>query len=200
MPIDVEFAEGAVQRFNCGPSSCGAYGTTAGLAQALERFGTLGPRAISPRAGREAAREGVEVIPMQAFLFEVLAPIMRSTPEAAAIYEPDGRPLRGGRARCTCPSSPTCSTASAAEGPGFLYTGDVAAACSDWVLERGGLLTREDLAAYEVVERAPRAGALPRPGGAHQPAALVGRDPDRRRAGAARADRRSRATPARWRR
>ena len=27
--------------------------------------------------------------------------------------------------------------------------------CSDWVLERGGLLTREDLAAYEVVERPP---------------------------------------------
>ena len=41
VPIDVEFAEGAVQRFNCGPSSCGAYGTTAGLAEALRRFGTV---------------------------------------------------------------------------------------------------------------------------------------------------------------
>ena len=43
-----------------------------------------------------------------------------------------------------------------AEGPGFLYSGDVAAAVSDWVLERGGLLTRADLAAYEV-DRAPAA-------------------------------------------
>ena len=31
----------------------------------------------------------------------------------------------------------------------------MASACSDWVLERGGLLTREDLSAYEVVERDP---------------------------------------------
>ena len=31
----------------------------------------------------------------------------------------------------------------------------MAAACSDWVLERGGLLTREDLASYEVMERPP---------------------------------------------
>ena len=35
VPIDVNFAEDAVQRFNVGPSSCGAYGTTAGLAEAL---------------------------------------------------------------------------------------------------------------------------------------------------------------------
>src|SRR3954447_14219401 len=39
-PIDVKFAEGAVQRFNVGPSSNGVYGTTAGLADALRRFGT----------------------------------------------------------------------------------------------------------------------------------------------------------------
>jgi gamma-glutamyltranspeptidase/glutathione hydrolase len=31
----------------------------------------------------------------------------------------------------------------------------VAAAVSDWVLERGGLLSREDLASYEVIEREP---------------------------------------------
>src|SRR5699024_5331369 len=42
-----------------------------------------------------------------------------------------------------------------AEGPGFLYEGDVAAAVSGWVLERGGLLGPRDLAAYEVVEREP---------------------------------------------
>jgi gamma-glutamyltranspeptidase/glutathione hydrolase len=41
------------------------------------------------------------------------------------------------------------------EGPGFLYTGDVGEAISDWVLERGGLITRSDLANYEVVEREP---------------------------------------------
>ena len=40
-PMDVKFAEGAIQRFNVGPSACGVYGTTAGLHEALRRFGTL---------------------------------------------------------------------------------------------------------------------------------------------------------------
>src|SRR6195952_2190079 len=40
-PIDVEFAAEAIQRFNIGPSSCGVYGTTLGLTEALGRFGTV---------------------------------------------------------------------------------------------------------------------------------------------------------------
>ncbi len=95
VPIDVAFAPDAIQRFNCGPSSCGVYGTSAGLAHALSRFGTVALGDLTGGPAR-AAREGVEVIPMQAFLFAVLAPIMASTPEAAAIYEPEGRPLRAG--------------------------------------------------------------------------------------------------------
>ncbi len=101
-----------------------------------------------------AAREGVEVIPMHALLFEILGPIMRSTPEVAAIYEPEGRPLREGE-RLYLPDLADLLDRLGAEGPGFLYAGDVAGAVSDWVLERGGLLTRDDLAAYEVIERLP---------------------------------------------
>src|SRR2546425_3883191 len=37
------------------------------------------------------------------------------------------------------------------EGPGFVYDGDVAAAISDWVQERGGLITRQDLAEYGLI-------------------------------------------------
>jgi gamma-glutamyltranspeptidase/glutathione hydrolase len=42
-----------------------------------------------------------------------------------------------------------------AEGPDFLYSGDVAEASSDWVMARGGLLSREDLMTYDVIEREP---------------------------------------------
>jgi len=153
MPIDVTFAEGAVQRFNVGPSSCGAYGTTLGLARALERFGTVSLSELT-RAPAEAAREGVDVVPMQAFLFTILGPIVLSTPEAAAIYAPDGRLLREGD-RIRSPELGDLLERLGAEGPAFLYEGDVAAAVSDWVLERGGLISREDLAGYEVVEREP---------------------------------------------
>ena len=152
-PIDITFAEGAVQRFNVGPSSVGSHGTPLGLAQTLERFGTM-PLAELTRVPAEAARSGVEVLPMQAFLFSVLEPIFRSTPECEAIYAPGGRLLEAGDT-IRLPELGDLLDRLGAEGPGFLYDGDVAAAVSEWVLERGGLLTPEDLTSYEVVEREP---------------------------------------------
>src|SRR4051795_7683520 len=59
MPIDVKFAEDAVQRFNVGPSSNGVYGTTAGLAEVLRRFGTTSLADLAAGPAR-AAREGIE--------------------------------------------------------------------------------------------------------------------------------------------
>src|SRR4051794_40716471 len=133
-PIDVTFAEGAVQRFNVGPSSAGVYGTTIGCAEALRRFGTmsLGDLAAGPA---RAAREGIEVVPMQGFLFQILAPILASTPEAAAVYEPDGRPLEAGETIRLVDLGDLLERLGR-EGPGFLYDGDVGRAVSEWVLER----------------------------------------------------------------
>jgi gamma-glutamyltranspeptidase / glutathione hydrolase len=153
VPIDVRFSENAVQRFNVGPASCGAYGTTLGLTETLRRFGT-GSLADLTAAPARAAREGVRVVPMQAFLFEVLRPILMSTPECAAIYAPGGSLLAEGDT-IRLPDLGDLLDRLGAEGPGFLYTGDVAHAVSDWVLERGGMLSRNDLASYEVIEREP---------------------------------------------
>jgi gamma-glutamyltranspeptidase / glutathione hydrolase len=152
-PIDIHFSEDAVQRFNVGPSSCGAYGNPLGLAQALERFGSTGLGALTAAPAR-AARDGVEVVRMQAFLFEILGPIFRSTPECSELYAPGGELLREGD-QFQFPELGDLLERLGADGPGFLYSGEVARACSEWVLERGGLLTTEDLAAYEVVEREP---------------------------------------------
>jgi len=153
VPVDIVFAEGNTQVFHVGASSCGAYGTTLGLTEALERFGSARLDDLTAPAAR-AAREGVEVSPIQEYLLGILGPIFRSTPEGAALYEPCGRPARAGE-RVRLPELAGLLDRLGAEGPGFLYTGDVAATVSDWVLERGGLLTREDLASYEVVDRRP---------------------------------------------
>jgi gamma-glutamyltranspeptidase/glutathione hydrolase len=91
---------------------------------------------------------------MQAFLFRVLEPILMSTPECAAIYAPEGRLLAEGDT-IRLPELGDLLDRLGAEGCGFLYKGDVAHAVSDWVLERGGMLSRDDLAAYEVIEREP---------------------------------------------
>ena len=153
VPVDIRFSEDAIQRFNVGPASCGAYGTTLGIAETLERFGTAGLADLTA-APALAAREGVEVVPMQAFLFEVLRPILTSTPECAAIYAPGGRLLGEGET-IRLPELGDLLDRMGSEGPGFLYGGDVGTAVSDWVLERGGMLSREDLGAYEVIEREP---------------------------------------------
>jgi len=153
VPIDVRFSEDAIQRFNVGPASCGAYGTTLGLTETLRRFGTASIGDLTAAPAR-AAREGVEVVPMQAFLFRVLEPILTSTQECRAIYAPDGRLLDEGDT-IRLPELGDLLDRLGAEGCSFLYNGDVAHAVSEWVLERGGLLTRDDLASYEVIEREP---------------------------------------------
>ncbi|HYP47598.1 MAG TPA: gamma-glutamyltransferase [Thermoleophilaceae bacterium] len=157
LPIDVHFSETSIQRFRVGPSSCGAYGTALGLARALEGFGTKTLAELAEQPAR-AARDGVPVVAMQAFLFRVMEPIFRSTPECAAIYAPGGRLLAEGDS-LRLPEVAELLERLGAEGPGFLHTGDVARAVASWVRERGGLLTEEDLAGYEVIERAPAAVA-----------------------------------------
>ena len=152
-PIELRFSEEAVQTFNVGPSSVGAYGTTVGLAQALRRFGTTRLGDLTPFAA-QVAREGHEVTPMEGAFIEILWPILTSTPEASAVYSPDGgRPGAGDTLRL--PQLGDLLDRLGAEGPGFLYVGDVAERVCEWVLERGGLLTLDDLRSYQVVEREP---------------------------------------------
>jgi gamma-glutamyltranspeptidase/glutathione hydrolase len=152
-PIDVEFSPEAVQRFNIGPSSCGVYGTTLGVAEALDRFGTASLADLVAEPAR-VAREGAELTPIQAYLVRILGPILTSRPEGQAIYAPGGRLLREGEV-VRMPELGDLLERLGAEGAAHLYTGEVAGIVSDHVLERGGLLTREDLATYAVVEREP---------------------------------------------
>jgi gamma-glutamyltranspeptidase / glutathione hydrolase len=152
-PAKVWWNEESFQLFHIGASSCGVYGTPKGLTEALERFGSMPLSALVGEPAR-AAREGVEVSEVQEYLFKILDPLLGAEPEGRLIYNPEGRRLRAGEKVCL-PELGDLLDRLGAEGPGFLYTGDVAAAVSDWVLERGGLITREDLASYEVVEREP---------------------------------------------
>jgi len=150
--VDVDFGD-AVQAFNIGASAAGTYGAVAGVAAAADRFGRL-PLAELAAAAVRAAREGVAVNEQQAYLFAILEPIAGATPESRALLMPGGAPLRVGDVRHD-PALADALERLAAEGPAPFYTGDVAAAVSDWILARGGLITREDLAAYTAVAREP---------------------------------------------
>jgi gamma-glutamyltranspeptidase/glutathione hydrolase len=91
---------------------------------------------------------------MHAYLFEILGPILCLQPEGEAIYAPDGRILGAGET-VRLPELGDLLERLGAEGPGFLYTGDAARTISQYVLERGGLLSEDDLHTYRPIEREP---------------------------------------------
>ena len=97
MPIDVSFGD-AIQVFNIGAASVGTYGVPAGLCEAAA---ALRPRAAGRARRRPAARlarDGVELNPQQAYVVEILGGIVTATPECRALFAPEGRVLRAGRA------------------------------------------------------------------------------------------------------
>jgi gamma-glutamyltranspeptidase / glutathione hydrolase len=150
--IEILFDE-APQLFNIGPASCGVPGVPAGLWEAAQRFASM-PLSRLVEPGIAYAREGVTVTPMLQYMFSVLEPIMTHTPEIRALYAPEGRLLQAGDV-FRFPDLADALERFADEGPDSIYKGEGAARICDWVTEHGGALSREDLAAYEVIERHP---------------------------------------------
>jgi gamma-glutamyltranspeptidase / glutathione hydrolase len=152
VPISVSFGD-AIQVFNIGAASVGAYGTPVGLAAASERYGTVPlPDLVAPAA--QLARGGVELSLQQGYLMEILGDIVTATPEAAAVFAPEGRLLQTGETLYQ-PELAEALERLGREGPAPFYSGDIAAATVEWVSARGGMLTAADLAGYQVVDRAP---------------------------------------------
>ncbi|HEY3726075.1 MAG TPA: gamma-glutamyltransferase [Solirubrobacteraceae bacterium] len=152
IPIRVSFGD-AIQEFNIGAASVGAFGMPAGVCEAARRFGRIGlERLVGPAV--KLAREGVELNASQAYIIEILGGIVTSTPESTALFAPRGELLRAGD-RLRQPELADALERLGAEGARPFYEGDIAAAIVDWVTPRGGTLTRRDLAAYEVVDREP---------------------------------------------
>lgn len=151
-PVEVSFGE-ALQIFNCGAASCGTYGTPAGIDAALARWGSCDRAALAAPAA-QLARDGVPLNAAQAYVFEILEPILRTTPESRAAFAPDGRALREGEPFASEELAATIERFGA-EGAAPFYSGDLADAVVAWIGERGGQLTKADLAAYEPQAREP---------------------------------------------
>src|SRR5919198_3776453 len=94
VPVAVSFGD-AEQVFNVGPASVGAPGTPAGIAEAARRWGSL-PLAELAAPAAAHARVGVPLSGRQAYVFEILEGILRTTPEAQAVFAPGARALREG--------------------------------------------------------------------------------------------------------
>jgi gamma-glutamyltranspeptidase/glutathione hydrolase len=152
IPVSISFGD-ALQEFNIGAASVGTFGMPAGVCEAARRYGRVPLQQLAAPAAA-LAREGVALNPMQAYIIELLAPIVTSTPEAAALFAPGGR-LLGAGDPLRQPELADSLERLAAEGARPFYEGDIADAIVQWLSDRGGMVTREDLAAYEVLDREP---------------------------------------------
>ncbi|MDQ6778055.1 MAG: gamma-glutamyltransferase family protein, partial [Actinomycetota bacterium] len=152
IPVTVSFGD-AVQVFNIGAASVGTYGTPAGLCEAAGRFGRISLAELVPAAAA-LAREGVELSIEQAYVLEILAGVATATPESSAIFAPHGEVLRAGDT-IRQPELADALERLGAEGAAPFYTGEIARTVTEWIGDRGGMLTAEDLAAYQVRDREP---------------------------------------------
>ncbi len=150
--VDVSFGD-AVQVFYIGPASCGVYGAPAGVCEAAARWGTIELAELAAPAVR-LAREGVVLNAGQAYIARILADLLRSTPECAALWAPHGPVLREGESLRN-PELGDALERLGRDGAQPFYSGDIAGAVCDWLGARGGSIGREELAGYRALERVP---------------------------------------------
>jgi gamma-glutamyltranspeptidase/glutathione hydrolase len=150
--VDVSFGD-AAQVFHIGPASCGIYGAPAGVCEAARRWGSMALEDLVAPAAR-LAREGVVLNAGQAYIAKILADLLTSTPECAALWAPDGHILREGETLRN-PELGDALERLAKDGEQPFYRGDIAAAVCQWLRERGGSLSSEDLAGYRAIEHQP---------------------------------------------
>ena len=149
--VQVDFGL-ATQGFHIGRASAAVPGNVAGLMMVQDKLGVLHPREVLAPA-IEAARDGVVLSQGQALVFEILRPILTHEERGRSIFAPNGHLLQEGDV-LRLPEFSDFLDALAREGPDLFYKGEVARIILEWARE-GGLLRAEDLARYQVRQRAP---------------------------------------------
>ena len=140
-----------------GPLAVAVPGALAGWCRALHDFGTLSIEDVTAPAIRLAER-GFAATPYLADCVTDLAPDLIRDPGLAALFLPGGAPLRAG-ARVVQAEYAQTLRAIARQGAGALYAGELGGALVETMSRTGGLVSREDLGAYQVIEREPICGS-----------------------------------------
>ncbi len=136
------------QPFHIGCGATATPGMIPGLTAIAETFGTM-PMADLAAPAVTAARQGVAMTPFQAFLFEVVAPILTWTAEAGALFAPEGNMLKAGNRLV----NPALADALSALGEGkYDHLRSTMAAAMEPGLSH---LSARDLASYTPVFREP---------------------------------------------
>jgi gamma-glutamyltranspeptidase / glutathione hydrolase len=131
-------------------------GTVAGLALALEKYGTMKlPQVMAPSI--RIAREGFVVSPTLAGVIADNFEEIAKADALAKIFCPGGLPLEAGDTLKNPDLAATLEKI-AAGGADVFYRGSVADAIAGEMKAQGGFITKDDLASYRAIERTPIEG------------------------------------------
>lgn len=144
----------ATQDFHIGVGTIATPGALPGLF-AIHRALCGLPLARLLEPAVRLAREGFPLAPFQAFLFQVVGPIVQATAEVRALHcQRDGN-LLGAGALFRQEALADCLEALAAEGEALYRNGELGEKLCRLCRDEGGLLTQEDISGYRVMRRRP---------------------------------------------
>jgi gamma-glutamyltranspeptidase/glutathione hydrolase len=145
---------------NTGYLAPGVPGTVRGLALAHKRFGKLAWKDVVMPAAT-LAKDGFVMAPsLASSLSREVGNGMKPYPTSVAAYGKPGGGAWAAGDRLVLPDLAKTLTAIATDGPDVFYTGWIADRIAADMAAHGGLITKEDLAAYQAKERAPVTGTF----------------------------------------
>ena len=150
-PVTVQFS-GSNQDFNVGLGSVAVPGTLKGLLHIHKRLGHMNLDEIISPAVKLAKKHLINE--RQAYFLKLLRPIMTLLPEGKLIYQPKGTYVQESDFLLNSDLADFLEEVVRDRGNNF-YCGEIAAKIGQEMEEGNGLLTRDDLAAYQVQERPP---------------------------------------------
>ncbi|GAB5501617.1 gamma-glutamyltransferase [Pyruvatibacter sp.] len=157
---DIDFREvhvdfGSVtQAFHIGLGAAATPGFLPGIFAVHERLGRVPMTRIAEPAIR-AAKEGVSITEFQAYLFGVVDPILKATPQLRDLFTDDEGELLKAGALQKNPHLADAFDALSREGLVLATKGEIAQAMARQAEDAGGHLTLDDFRFYETATRAP---------------------------------------------
>jgi gamma-glutamyltranspeptidase/glutathione hydrolase len=154
-PIHADFGT-TTQEFHIGLASVATPGAIKGVFKIHENLGTMPLKELAQPA-IEAARNGVVVNGFQAYILDIVSPILSATRESRQQYQslahPDSLIAEGELLQQ--PQFADFLEALAVEGSDWFYRGEIAQIICDLNAREGGQLTFQDLSNYQVILRDP---------------------------------------------
>ncbi|MGZ5413821.1 MAG: gamma-glutamyltransferase [Aeromicrobium sp.] len=148
---DVHTDYGGGVTVTIGPGSVGAHGSIAAFGEAHRRWGTIPWRELVAPA-LHVARAGFRLSAASRYYLEYVHDDIFGwdSVSRAAVHDAEGDITTG---HIVMPDLSDSLEQIALHGPEAIYTGDLGRRLADAIVERGGIVGRDDLAAYEAVTR-----------------------------------------------